>query len=316
MDDEMNRESAGLILRRGREAAGIDLAGIGEITKIPERHLQTMEDGEFAALPARAYAVGFARTYARAVGLDETEIAQMVRDELDGASAEQAGLRPNSFEAGDPARIPSTRYTWVAAGLAVLVLITGFLFWRSFYSPAAELPPIAADEPQSQTAAIAPAAAAGAAHQVIFTATIPDLWVRLYDANGARLLEKSLALGESFEVPAGAVGPQLWTARPEALAITVDGNAVAPLAETQQTMKDVPVDADALLARTSGAAAVPPVEQALAARSSASPAPRATQRKAPAPAPRPRAAEPAAVAEPPPPPAPAPVEPAAETAAQ
>ena len=62
-DDEMTRESAGALLRRGREAAGLDLSEIGEITKIPERHLQTIEQGEFTALPARAYAVGFARTW-------------------------------------------------------------------------------------------------------------------------------------------------------------------------------------------------------------------------------------------------------------
>jgi cytoskeleton protein RodZ len=294
MDDELSRESAGTLLRRGREAAGLDLAEIGEITKIPERHLQTMENGQFTELPARAYAVGFARTYARAVGLDEAEIALRVREELDGASADHASVRRDSFEAGDPARIPSSRLSWIAAGLAVAVILAGFLFWRSFYSPAAELPPIVAEEPEIPVGLPAAASADAAADRVVFTATMDDIWVRLYDAAGTRLLEKSLALGESFEVPSGVDGPLIWTGRPEALAITVGGRAVPRLAENQQTVKDVPVDAETLLARTSPP---PPVQAAAPAR----PSPMRT-----APASPPRPAAPAA--------APAEPEPAAEIA--
>lgn len=337
LDDEVSPESAGSALRRGREAAGLDLTQIGEITKIPERHLQTMEDGQFSDLPARAYAVGFARTYARAVGLDEGKIAQMVRDELDGASADQAGVRPNSFEAGDPARVPSSRFAWIAAGLALAVILAGFLFWRTFYSPAAELPPIVAEEPEVPSGTPAAVTADAAARKVMFTATIPDVWVRLYDANGTRLLEKSLAMGEGFEIPADADGPLLWTAHPEALAITVGGREVPRLAETQQTVKDVPVDAKALLARASAPAPAPVAQtagQALAQASeppaprviapsqppravqaapapSAVPAPPAVRPSTPSPTPRASTRPPAASA------APAPIstpEPVAETA--
>jgi cytoskeleton protein RodZ len=289
LDDELPRDGAGASLRRGREAAGLDLADIAEITKIPERHLQTMEKGQFADLPARAYAVGFARTYAKAVGLDEREIAERVRGELDEASADQAWVRPSSFEAGDPARIPSSRLSWVAAGLAVAVILAGVLFWRSFYSPAAELPPIVAEAPEIPNGTPTAVTAEAAAGQVVFTATSPDVWVRLYDANGSRLFEKSLALGESFEVPADAEGPLLWTGRPEALSVTVGGRPVSRLAENQQTMKDVPVSAEALLNRPT--AAPTPVAQgdgAALARNSPPRAPRA----APAPAPRAVAAPP------------------------
>lgn len=283
LDDELRGESVGETLRRGREAAGLGLSDVGEITKIPERHLQTMESGQFSDLPARAYAVGFARTYARAVGLNEGEIAQRVREELDGASTEQTRTRPSAFEAGDPARIPSSRMSWIAAGLAIAVIVVGLLFWRSFYSPAAELPPIVAEEPEIPVGAPAAVTAEAAAGQVIFTATSDGVWVRLYNANGARLLEKSLALGESFEVPAGTESPLLWTARPDALTITVGGREVPRLAASQQTMKDVPVSAEALLARTE--ASPEPVAQgaAPALARTAAPAPRAA---APPPAPR------------------------------
>ena len=252
---------------------GSDFAEIGELTKIPERHLQTIEDGNFAALPARAYAVGFARTYARAVGLDEREVAQMVRDELDGAPSDLGNARPNTFDPGDPARIPSSRFALLAAALALAVIVVGLVFWRNYYSPAAELPPIVADEPAAGTAPPAALPAQAAGGPVVFTALIPDLWVRLYDAGGVRLLERSLNQGERFEVPANATAPMLWTAHPEALAITVGGREVPRLAETQQTVKDVPVDAAALLARASAPEPVVQAEAAALAQA-AEPAPR------------------------------------------
>ena len=305
LDDELPRDSAGPALRRAREARGLGLAEIGELTKIPERHLQTIEDGKFSALPARAYAVGFARTYARAVGLDEREVAQMVREELDGAPPEAGAARPNTFDPGDPARIPSSSFAWLAAALAVAVIVVGLVFWRNYYSPAAELPPIVADEPAAGTAAPAAAPADAAGGPVVFTAMIPNLWVRLYDAGGVRLLERSLAKGESFEVPAHATSPMLWTAHPEALAITVGGREVPPLAASQQTIKDVPVNAAALLARASAPEPVVQAEAAALAQA-ARPAPRRVLAQPAAPDPAPAAAAPQGPAEPPvaaPPPA-------------
>ena len=46
-----------------------------------------------------------------------------------------------------------------------------------------------------------------------------------------------------------AEGPQVWTGRPYALAITVGGRAVPKLSEADEIIKDVPVTAEALLAR-------------------------------------------------------------------
>ena len=62
-------------------------------------------------------------------------------------------------------------------------------------------------------------------------------------------MQKQMALGERYVVPADAAGPQLWTGRPDALSITVGGRAVPKLAEAQTIMRDVPVSAQALLAR-------------------------------------------------------------------
>jgi len=87
-------------------------------------------------------------------------------------------------------------------------------------------------------------------------------------------------------VPADAVDPQLWTGRPEALAITVGGRQVPRLAEEDQVMRDVPVTAEALLARLLAAEPDPvtAAEPAVVSSPAAAPAPSATRA---APAPRP-----------------------------
>lgn len=288
LDNERPLETAGQVLCRAREAAGFTRAQVAEITKIPERHLLAIEQDDFAALPARAYAVGFSRTYARALGLDEAEIARMVRAELDGARAEPAP-RAATFEPGDPARIPSSAFAWLAAALAVGVIVAGFMFWRNYYSPAAELPPIAADVPAAAAPSAAAAQTPATAGQVAFTALEPGVWVKFYDASG-QLLQKELAQGETYTVPPAANGPMIWTARPQALAITVDGKPVPKLAETQMTMKDVPVTAAALLARPARApasASVTPPRPVTSLATGA--APRSASPPTPAPTPTPEA---------------------------
>src|SRR6187551_1952710 len=93
-------------LRAAREAKGMTLAQIAGETRIPQRHLQTIEAGDFALLPARTYAISFSKNYAKMVGLDQAEVAAMVRAELD-AQDPAPRLRPVGFEPGDPARVPS-----------------------------------------------------------------------------------------------------------------------------------------------------------------------------------------------------------------
>jgi hypothetical protein len=90
---------------------------------------------------------------------------------------------------------------------------------------------------------------------VVLTALEDGVWARFYDASGTRLLEKQLANGERFVVPRDRPGVQIWTGRPDAFAITIDGRPVPKLAEQQQIIRDVPITAEALLARQGGGTA-------------------------------------------------------------
>lgn len=270
--------TVGARLRQAREAAGSSLAEVAARTKIAERHIGAIEADRFADLASRTYAVGFSRTIARTLGLDEREIADAVRAQLDASDAWDAP-KVAAFEPGDPARVPPSRVAWIAAIGALVAAGVVFAFWRSYYDPAVSLPDLTSEVEAAPSASI-PASAAPAAvpagGEVVFTALASGVWVKFYDAAGTQLMQKQMAAGERYVVPAGAQGPMVWTARPDALAITVGGKAVPPLSATQTTMKDVPVSAAALLAR----AASPQVEPSSAGLApAAAPAPSATVRQ-------------------------------------
>ncbi len=207
-------------------------------------------------MPGRTYAVGFARTYARTVDIDQDEIVAMVRAELDEQGDERDYHAPASFEPGDPARVPSRGLGWFALFALVLLIVGGFFFFRQMFSPAAELPALVDSEdtaaaPQQPAAAATPAV--NPAGAVAFTALEEGVWIKFYDASGRQLMQKQMAKGETYVVPQDADGPQVWTGRPDAFRITIGGREVPKLAEEEQIMKDVPVTAEALLARPTAA---------------------------------------------------------------
>ena len=239
-------------LRRAREAAGLTIDDVAAQTRIAVRHLQDIERGDFAALPGRTYAFGFSRTFARTVGLDEKEIAEAVRAELDAATDYDSPAAAK-FEPGDPARVPSGGLVWLSIIAILLLLIGGFFFFRPSFSPGGELPPITDDTVQvaegQGTDAPDAADTAPTDGPVVFTSDDDAVWVKFYDRNGTQLMQKEMVRGESYTVPADADGPLLWTGRPDALTITIGGREMPRLSEEQRIVRDIPVSSAELLAR-------------------------------------------------------------------
>lgn len=270
-------QTVGERLRATRTAAGLDLNDIAGKTRVPIRHLEAIERGDYSALPSTTYAIGFARSFARAIGADEAAIARDLRAELGRMPGEDSEYTP--YEPVDPARVPSRLLAWTAAFLAI-VLLVGYLVWRSDWlgGDAATVPPTpvaTAPTPASPPAAAAPSPTG----QVVLTATAP-VWLRIYDKANKVLLQKEMAAGETYNVPLDAETPMIRTGRPEVLKVTVDGKEVAALGPPEKMIRDVGIDAKALTARAAPAT-TPTVIPSLA-KSSPS-APSAPARSAPSP---------------------------------
>ena len=274
-------------LRAAREEKGLSLEDIAAQTRIPRRHLESIETADWDALPAPTYTTGFAKSYASAVGLDRTEIGDQLRAEMGGQRF--SANTTEVFEAADPAR---TMPKWLVLGaigaVIVLVALMSWLNSRSLEQPNSantSAPPPAAAAPAPAPQAAAPAQAAQGA--VVLTA-IDAVWLQVTKKGGAIIFAGMLQPGQTLTVPPTAAAPVLKTGKPEALRITVGGRIapqVGPAATTVSNVSLLPADLLKIGPAAASAAAMP-----------ASAAPRAT-----APEPRPRVRRPVATTPAPPP---------------
>jgi cytoskeleton protein RodZ len=245
--------TAGARLREARLAAGLELEEIAARTRIARRHLLALEEDRYGDLASRAYAIGFGRTYARALKLDEQSIVASVRSELE--RQEELNPRPQhaeTFEPGDPARVPSAALAWMGVLAAVVLFALLYLFWRSFLDPAgalpdrAEQPAASAASPKATGSVQVPASRV--AGPVRLTALEDGVWLKIGNAAGEQIFQKEMGLNESFTVPADAQGPVLSTARPDALRVTVGTSVIAKLRDRPEILRNFPLTQASLLA--------------------------------------------------------------------
>ncbi|GAA0332361.1 helix-turn-helix domain-containing protein [Bacillus carboniphilus] len=69
-------------LREAREAKGLSLEDLQEITKIQKRYLVGIEEGNYAPMPGNFYVRAFIKQYAEAVGLEPEEIFHEYASEI------------------------------------------------------------------------------------------------------------------------------------------------------------------------------------------------------------------------------------------
>lgn len=270
-------ERVGDRLRASRMKAGLDLSDVASRTRIPLRHLQAIESGDYSSFPSSTYCVGFVKAYARAVDEDEQALAQQLRSEL-GQDAYGYRTELQDYNDADPARIPSRTLAWTAAAIGLLVAI-GYGVWRTMLmsGPDVAPAPIEATAPPSVASPVTSAPPAAAA-EVVLTAIEP-VWIRVYDASDKVLFEKEMAKGERYVVPADANNPMIRTGRAQLISVTINGSAVPDLGPAERTLKDVGISAAALMARNS----TPPTQPGTDAAGPVTtdrPRPAATQRSA------------------------------------
>jgi cytoskeleton protein RodZ len=250
VEDEGLPVSVGERLREAREAAGLTLEDIATSTRIPTRHLESLEIGDFSRLPAPTYTIGFAKNYAAAVGLDRAEIGDQLRAEM-GGSRPATSIPSEVFEPADPARAMPMG---LIIGAVVAVLFAALLFnWLSNRSLEAPDEAVPANEAAAVAAPAAPAAVQGQG-PVVITAN-DTAWIEVKDRE-VILKQGELAAGQSFEVPVNAAAPTLTTAKPEALRISV-GTADAPAIGEAGKKVTVSLKPDDLLRPQAAVAALP-----------------------------------------------------------
>lgn len=246
-------------LRLAREAAGLSLADVASRTRITQRHLEAIERSDFSELPGRTYVTGFARAYARAVDLPETEIGAAVRRELE---EDEYAARPayEAYEPTDPARLPTARLAWTLAIVAAL-LVSAYGVWR-FLSVEPDDALIAAQN-RDADASEAPAATVPAteatktqpgpvpADAPVVLTGLSEVWIGFDDATGKTENWRTLDPGETYEVPPAYIEQfTLRTSIPQAIKVTVGGRDVGQIGPADTLVKGISLKPADLLAHS------------------------------------------------------------------
>jgi cytoskeleton protein RodZ len=162
--------SPGVRLRTAREARGESVHEVAFAIKLSPRQVEALENDDFAALPGMAFVRGFARNYARYLGLDAAPLIAGI-ERLAGAGAPD--LSPIRNAEGDLPAGGGGRQGQFPAGMVVVALLVllGVGWYFDWFSteppPLAELQvesaPVFAPAPVEPTPVAPPEPAAGPA---------------------------------------------------------------------------------------------------------------------------------------------------------
>ena len=235
-------------LREARNALGVSLEDAATQLRINKRYLQALEEGRVKDLPGAAYAVGFVRSYATALGLDPDEAVRRFRD-VSGTAVTKSG------ELVFPEPVPRRGIpTGVLAALGLALAMGGYIAWYQWSGRGERVvdavPPLpprlerAADATAPRETPTAPVAEPPAPAPAPVAAPPPlridpdkprvvirakgESWVQIRDNTANRVLtDRVLRAGETIEIPNRA-GIVLTTGKAENLDILLDGQDVDP----------------------------------------------------------------------------------------
>ena len=237
-------------LRNAREAKGLTLAVAETLTRIRATYLAALEEEQFDRLPGAAYARGYLRTYALALGLDPDDLMEAYPGAFSQPHEPIFTSLPTEIPIR-PAVPPSlTRRIALYAGGAILLVIAvlgliGYQQLHQFAQPVPKPAPPSTSEPAHPAEEPAPSPAspplAGAVQPAApaARAAIPGGGVELtVQATGPCWLLVSADGEEVFKGTVNAGDVRVWRAR-ERVTVRVGNNeAVSVLVNGQPVHQD------------------------------------------------------------------------------
>lgn len=277
---------AGADLQAARERLGWPLHEVATDLKIRVAHLQALEAGDIARLPGNAYALGFVRTYAAALGLEPEEMVRRFKSEAAAVSQRieldfpvpvpERGLPPGAvallglvlaiavyagwYRLSGEGRLPPETVAAVPERLAPLAeqalppvmrpaepVVVAAAPVAPTPDPAPVVPSISPSSAAAAPVIMPPPAARPAEDQPrIVVRASADAWISVRDKAGQSLLNRVLKTGETWPVPPGKQGLLLTTGNAGGTDLLVDGQPTAGLGGAGVVRRDLALDPDTI----------------------------------------------------------------------
>lgn len=241
----MNLKEMGVSLRHERERQGLTIDDVVDRTKISKSNILAMEEGDLEMLPHPVYAKGFARNYAKLLGLDPEVYADAMGREFtaDDNIAESAAVNSADLEAShstvDEEAPGRSGGKVMFAGLFLLALCIGgvIFFFRTSQAPVAEVaaPELAVEEP-----AVAPTAESEPQAQVVLEEPVAQQADDVEPLAVASKNEESVTVAEPTPVEQTLAAVEVETQEPAAVEIDTQ----TPVAAVVNTRQRVVITAD------------------------------------------------------------------------
>ena len=222
-------EHIGARLATARRKAGMSVSDVAEMTLIRDDFLCAIENLDTKALPSIGYVLGFVRTYAKALGLDDDEAVAEYKRNV--AVPENLGMR------SIPHFVP-TRSIKLPRGIIPALTVLGFGamigVWYGVNTETQAAPNLTVIAPiEGEAEPVMPISA-----DMVTVRTTAPSWVQIKDAEGTTLVSRIFVSGETWQGPVGG-GYSLSVRDSGAIEIYLGENKRPPLGGQGEAKYDV-----------------------------------------------------------------------------
>ncbi|CAH0211464.1 hypothetical protein SRABI96_02176 [Peribacillus sp. Bi96] len=118
-------------LKEAREAKGLSLEDLQELTKIQKRYLIGIEEGNYSMMPGKFYVRAFIKQYCEAVGLDSEEIFEQYKSEVPSVYSEELPEQLSRVQSRKTIPAGDSKVVEMLPKILVSVLVIGvaILIW-------------------------------------------------------------------------------------------------------------------------------------------------------------------------------------------
>lgn len=244
----------GVALRRAREGYDLTLEDVAFSLNIRSRYLKALEEGDVSALPGKAYAIGFVRSYAEYLDLNAEKSVSMFKEQVSGPAS-----RPTlSFLSPlEDKQVPSLKVIFLSIILFV-ALIWGWGDYRGREKnddilvipdvPIHLKPETLEQKLQEKIDEVSKAvevAEQKKSEAGLFFEVVEDSWVRIRNDQRKIIYEGIVRTGEKFQIPVGA-GYRLLTGNAGGLRVTVNDVVLGILGQRGKVVNNILLEPEAL----------------------------------------------------------------------
>lgn len=128
---ESQVESLGSFLKRERILRDVTTDSIASNTKISKLYIEALENDDFKALPGKAFIIGFLRSYARQLGIDENDVITRYLH-IESLSTEQKQEEKKAIDSS-PKKVEDLAFPIVLGSIILFIIFLLFYYFGRLF---------------------------------------------------------------------------------------------------------------------------------------------------------------------------------------